>query len=115
MHEALILIALAVALARDRWPSTVGRRRPFSGKISVLEEQVQRVEAESALLRARLRRIPPRRRPRYRPHQRLENLWHASRYHLSVAATARGFCMTRQRVINWRRVARRGETPCCHR
>ncbi|MDJ0522811.1 MAG: integrase core domain-containing protein, partial [Planctomycetota bacterium] len=107
MHEALLLVARAIALAHDRWRRTVGRRRPLSGKIAILEERVQRLEVESDLLRARFLRLPPRRRPHYRPHERLEILWHAARYRLSIAATAHTFCVTQQTVINWRRVVRR--------
>ena len=61
------------------------------------------LEAENTLLRARLLRVPARRRPRYRPHERLEILWHAARYRLSVAAMARAFAVTRQTVSHWRR------------
>jgi putative transposase len=107
MHEALLVIARAIALAHDHWRSAIGRRRPLSGRISNLEERVRRLEAENDLLRARFRRLPPRRRPRYLPHERLEILWHAARHGLSVAATARTFCITRQTVTTWRRLARR--------
>ena len=107
MHEALILIARAIALAHDQWRSTIGRRRPLSGKIAVLEGRLERLEAENTLLRARLLRVPARRRPHYRPHERLEILWHAARYRLSVTATAAAFAVTRQTIITWRRVSRR--------
>jgi transposase InsO family protein len=103
MHQALILIARAIALAHDHWRRSVGRRLSLSGQVAVLEERVQRLEAENALLRARLVRVPARRRPRYRAHERLEILWHAARYRLSVTATARAFAVTRQTVIYWRR------------
>ncbi|MHC4163845.1 MAG: coiled-coil domain-containing protein [Planctomycetota bacterium] len=82
MHQALILIARAIALAHDRWRRSVGRRLSLSGHIAVLEERDRRLEAENALLRARLVRVPARRRPRYRAHERLEILWHAARYRL---------------------------------
>ncbi len=107
MHEALILIARAIALANDRWRTTIGRRRPLSGEIAVLEERVQRLEEESTLLRARLLRVPPRRRPHYRRNERLDILWHAARYRMSVTSTALAFGPTRQTIITWRRVSRR--------
>ncbi|MHC4732555.1 MAG: DDE-type integrase/transposase/recombinase [Planctomycetota bacterium] len=103
MHQALIVIARAIALAHDHWRRWVGQRLPLSGHVAVLEERVRRLEAENALLRARLGRVPARRRPRYRAHERLEILWHAARYRLSVTATARAFAVTRQTVIHWRR------------
>ena len=43
MHEALITIARMIALAHDHWRATVGRRRPLSGKVAVLEEKLQRL------------------------------------------------------------------------
>jgi len=107
MHEALILIARVIAVAHDRWRSTVGRRRPLSGKIAVSEERLRRLEAENTLLRARLLRVPARRRPHYRPHERLDILWHAARYRMSVTATALAFGLTRQTIITWRHVSRR--------
>jgi len=107
MHEALILIARAIALAHDHWRHTIGRRRLLSGKIAVLEKQVQRLRAENALLRARWSRVPARRRPHYRRNERLDILWHAARYRMSVTATALAFGLTRQTIITWRRVARR--------
>ena len=107
MPEALILIAQAISLAHDHWRRTVGRRRPLSGKIAVLEEHVEQLEAEVALLRTRLLRIPGMRRPHYRRHERLEILWHAARYRMSVTATADAFCLTRQTILNWRAVMRR--------
>jgi putative transposase len=52
----------------------------------------------------------PRRRPHYKPWQRLAALWHAARYGLSVEAAARAFVVTRQTIINWRRDVRKGLT-----
>ncbi len=107
MHEALILFARAIALAHDHWRRSVGRRRPLSGKIAVLEERVEQLEAENGLLRARFARVASRRRPHYRPHERLEILWHAARYRMSVTRTAAAFGITRQTILNWRRLSRR--------
>jgi putative transposase len=107
MHEPLILIAQASTRAHDHWRRSVGRRRPLSGKIAVQAERIERLEAENTLLRARLLRVPPRRRPHYRPHERLEILWHSAHHGLSVTATAAAFCLSRQTVLNWRRVVHR--------
>jgi hypothetical protein len=103
MHQALILLARAIALAHDHWHRSIGRRLSLSGQLAVLEERIRRLEAENTLLRARLLRVPARRRPRYRAHERLEILWHAARYRLSVTATAHLFAITRQTVIHRRR------------
>jgi len=107
MHEALILIARAIALAHDHWRGTIGRRRPLSGKIDVLEDQVQRLRAENELLRARWLRVPAKRRPHYRRNERMDILWHATRYRLSVTVTAAAFCVTRQTITNWRRALKK--------
>ncbi len=107
MHQALTLVARAIAHAHDHWRRSVGRRRSLASHIAVLEERVERLTAQNALLRARLGRVPARRRPRYRAHERLEILWHAARYRLSVTATAHVFGVTRQTIITWRRVSRR--------
>jgi hypothetical protein len=88
VHQALILIVRAIALAHDHRRRSVGRRLFLSGHVAVLEERVRRLEAENALLRARLVRVPARRRPRYRAHERLEILWHAAHHRLSVTATS---------------------------
>ena len=50
MHQALLLIAAAIATAHDRWRLGVARRRSLSGKIAALEERVARLEAEGDLL-----------------------------------------------------------------
>ena len=109
MHQALLLIAAAIAHAHDLWRHRVGRRRSLSGKIAALEERVTRLEAESALLRARFLRVPGRRRPHYRRHERLEILWHAARFGLSIATTAAAFAVTEQTILNWRRVMSRND------
>lgn len=96
-------------MAHDHWRSTIGRRRPLSGKIAVLEEQVQRLRAENALLRARLLRISAKRRPHYIRNECLEILWHAARYQLSITDAAVAFCVSRKTITNWRRALRRKE------
>ena len=107
MHQALLLIAAAIATAHDRWRLGVARRRSLSGKIAALEERVARLEAEGDLITARFLRLPNTRRPHYRPHERMDILWHAARYRLSVEDTARIFVLSVQTVLNWRRVTSR--------
>lgn len=57
MHQGLILIARAISFAHDHWRRTIGRRRPLSGRIGVLEERVARLEAENNLLWSRFLRV----------------------------------------------------------
>ena len=107
MHDALILIARAISFAHDRWRECMGRRRALSGTIAMLEERIARLESESALLRARFLRVPGRCRPHYRRSERLDILWHAARYGLSIEQTAHTFVLSVQTILNWRRVIRR--------
>jgi len=109
MHEALILVARAIAFAHDRWRAEIARRLTLSGHIAVLEERVARLETENALLRDRFLRVPGRRRPHYRRHERMSILWHAARYGLSVESTARVFVLSVQTVVSWHRIARHRE------
>ncbi len=54
------------------------------------------------ILQARLHGIDPRRRPRYRPHERRDVLWHGARYALSAAALARTLVLSVTTVLAWR-------------
>ena len=103
MLRALLLVAREIALAHDRWLAQLVRRRPLAAEIAALRETVERQRAQIELLRARLLRLDPRRRPRYRAWERLAILWHSARYGLSVSATARAFVLSAQTIINWNR------------
>ncbi len=107
MHQALLLVATAIARAHDDWRERVGRRRSLPGTIAMLEDRVARLEAERALLRARLLRVLPRRRPDDRRQERLNILWHGARYGPSVEKVAEILVVTQQTILNWRRVMRR--------
>lgn len=103
MLQALLVVSRHIALAHDHWRRRLGRR-PLSGEVSRLEERARRLEAENTLLRRRILRIPARRRPYYRPWERMEILWHRARYQLSLDATAEAFAVTRNTILNWERV-----------
>ena len=109
MHHALLLVAATIARGHDLWRERAGRRFPLSGRVAMLEERVARLEAENSLLRNRFLRVPGKRRPHYRRHERLDILWHAERYRLSVEQTARAFVITPTTLVNWHRVMRRRE------
>jgi putative transposase len=108
MVRALFLVAREIALAHDQWLARLVRRRPLTAQNAALRETVERQRAQIELLRARLRRLHPRRRPRYRPWERLAILWHRARYGLSVSATARAFVLAVQTVVNWNREVESG-------
>lgn len=103
MVRALLLVAREIALAHDHWRARFARRRPLAAENAALRETVDRQRAQIELLRARLLRLHPRRRPRYRAWERLAILWHRSRYGLSVSAAARAFVLSVQTVVNWNR------------
>jgi transposase len=110
MTRALTFIARWIAVAHDRWRAEVSRHRPLHAEVDELREALQRLREENDLLRARLRRLDPRRRPRYRPFERLRILWHKARHGLSVRATARAFVLSAQTVVHWRREVADGRT-----
>jgi len=108
MVHALLLVAREIALAHDRWLAQLVRLRPLAAENAALRETVGRQRAQIELLRARLRRLHPRRRPRYRAWECLAILWHRARYGLSVSATARAFVLSAQTIINWNRAVESG-------
>ncbi|MCK6460201.1 MAG: DDE-type integrase/transposase/recombinase, partial [Planctomycetes bacterium] len=112
MLRALLLVAREIALAHDHWLSYLVRR-PLAEN-AALRETIERQRAQIDLLRARLLRLDPRRRPRYRPWERLAILWHRARYGLSVLATARAFVLSVQTVVNWNREVESGRANLVH-
>ncbi len=106
MLQVLLVVARAIALGADRWRTRVANRRPILVEISVLRERLDAALEQNALLRARLGRVPHRRRPQYRRHERLAILHHAARFGLSVEKTARAFVVSVSAIMGWRRDAR---------
>ena len=56
---------------------------------------------ELELLRARIERLDPARRPRYLPHERLRILLYRARYSASLAALARRFVLSVETIKEW--------------
>ena len=106
MLQVLLVVARAIALGADRWRARAASRRPMLVEISVLRERLDAALEQNALLRARLDRVPHRRRPQYRRHERLAILYHAARFGLSVERTARAFVVSVRAIMSWRRDAR---------
>ena len=106
MLQVLLVLAPTIALGADRWRTRVARRRPMLVEISALRERLDAALEQNALLRARLDRVPHRRRPQYRRHERLAILYHAARFGLSIEKTARAFVVSVSAVMGWRRDAR---------
>ena len=108
MNRALLLIHSWIADAFAVWLSTL--RGPLSRELASLLAVNERLRTENDILRARLRRIPPRERPRYRPEERLAILAHRQRWKLSFDDTARRFVVSIQTLVNWRKAVEAGIT-----
>ncbi len=78
MNRSLLLIAGWIGRALALQISRI--RRPLSAEIASLYERLEKLRAENSLLRARLERIDPRKRPRFEPWERLSILWYHVRY-----------------------------------
>jgi len=104
--HALILIAGWVGRGFARGLSSL--KRPLGTEVAALHERLEKLGAENDLLRARLSRIAPHRRPFYRPWERLAILLHRARYGMSLQATARAFILTEQTLTNWAKDIERG-------
>lgn len=99
MNRSLILMAGWIGQAMAVWLSTL--KRPLAAEVAALRERLEKLRSENELLRARLERIEPHRRPFYAPWERLGILLHRARYGLSLEATARAFVVTVQTLLNW--------------
>jgi putative transposase len=108
MTRTLLLISSWIGRAFSSWLSTC--RRPLAAEVAALRERNERLRAENDLLRARLERIDPHRRPHFLPWERLGVLWHRARYGLSLDAAARAFVVSIQTLVNWTRDVREGVT-----
>ncbi len=99
MVRALILVAGWVGQAFAGWLATL--KRPLASEVAALRESMEKLRAENDLLRARLERVDPRVRPRYKPWERLQVLLHRARYGLSIEAAAKAFLVTPTTILNW--------------
>lgn len=95
---------LAVARLFRRAESEVG------GEVVVLRRELARVSTECELLRARLRRLRAESRPRFRPWERLQVLWHGLRYGLSLGILAETFVVSVASLERWREAVARKTT-----
>ena len=80
MIQTLLLISRWIGQAHDQWRAITASGRPLAAEIDFLHEQLALLRSENKILRTRLLRLPPRKRPRFKPWQRLQVLLHASRY-----------------------------------
>lgn len=99
MERAIIWVAGLIGAGFNASLRTL--RRPLGSEVAVLRERVERLTVENVLLRARLLRVAPRRRPRYKTWERLQILLHRARYGMSIPATARAFVVTPQTIRGW--------------
>lgn len=99
MNRALLLVAGWIGRATALW--LLSSRRPLTSEVVALRERLEKFRSENELLRARLERIDPHRRPRYSPEERLRILLHRARYGLSIESVARAFLITSTTIVNW--------------
>ena len=107
MIRALLLVAQWIGSAHDRWRRSGARRRPLAAEADAPRDRIEKLRSGNGLLRTRLRRLDPHRRPHFRPWERLEILAHRVRYGMSIETTARAFVLAHQSIVNWIRDSER--------
>jgi putative transposase len=106
MIKALLAAAHLIGVAVNKWRTKAVRRHPLAVEISVLKEKLEAAREQNDILRARMRRLDPRRRGHYRAHERLAILLHGERHGLSVSKLAAAFVVSVGAILGWRRDAR---------
>lgn len=109
MLHVLLTVGRLLAQAHHHCLMQLAPRRTLQAEIATLHERLECARAENKMLRTRLERVPARHRPRFRVFERLEILWHAARYQLSVVKTARAFVVSEGAILKWRRDVATGE------
>jgi hypothetical protein len=94
MIKALLATPRLIGVAVNKWRTKVARRHPLAVEISILKEKLEVTREQNDILRARMRRLDPRRRGPYRSNERLAILLHAERHGLSVEKLAAGFVVS---------------------
>ena len=105
-------MALAVAIARDRLAS---HHDPFlrtSAETEFWRTRALRLQQENLILRNRLRRIPPPKRPRYSAHERFRILWLMRLHSWSVRKAAQHFVLDRKTISRWLKTLQQGSKKC---
>jgi transposase InsO family protein len=101
----LVYHATSRACVRLRESTEFGDLR---AQVRLLREEAARLQAENAILRARLARLDPSCRPHYPKHERFEILLYRQRWGLTLAEAARAFLVTPATIARWIRLQASG-------
>jgi transposase InsO family protein len=104
--RAILLISGWIGQAFELWLATLCP--PGGRELAAALAANQRLRAENELLRSRLARLAPHRRPQFRRWERLEILMLRARYRLSIERTAKIFVLCPATVAHWAAELRRG-------
>jgi transposase InsO family protein len=100
-HAAVRLVLELAKLFTSIDDQLLQRRSGVRAELGAANQSIRRLQVENELLRARLRRIEPTKRPRFKPWERLTILLHRVRYRLSLRDVARTFVLTVETVSRW--------------
>jgi transposase InsO family protein len=103
--KARELLALSLGLLLAKVRETADPVQGLMARVKELEVLLAQAREEADILRARLERLEPRRRPRYSPRQRFRILLFMKTYVMSVAETARRFLVSTQTLARWMKEA----------
>jgi transposase InsO family protein len=106
MTRILLLVQRWIAGAFAAWLES--QRGTLTRLLGAVLAENARQGAELELLRSRLGRLPSRKRPRYKPQERLDILAHRERWKLSLDETARLFVLSAGTLTRWIQDVERG-------
>lgn len=112
--RALLRVALLLARASMLARGVLAAKGGFgavSAELDALRSDRDRWREEALILRARLERLEPRKRPWYAAGARFAILWHRAFYGLSLEETAKAFVVTPTTVARWIMELKRKATP----
>ncbi len=107
--HVISLAHYAIVRARGRAESSAGSQDLFSAENERLSEECALLREEMRIKDTRMAQSPPHKRPRYRPHERMEILELRAARGWSIKQTADIFLITQATVSSWmRRIGEKG-------
>ncbi|MFC1491042.1 transposase, partial [Nitrospinota bacterium] len=99
--HVISLAHYAIVRARGRAAGSAGSQERFSAENERLREECALLGEEMRIKDLRMTQIPPQKRPRYRPHERMVILELRAARGLSIKQTADTFLITQATVSSW--------------
>ena len=99
--HVISLAHFAIVRARSRAEGSAGSQDRFSGQNERLSEECSLLREEMRIKDLRMVQIPPQKRPRYRPHERMAILELRAARGWSIKQTADTFLITQATVSSW--------------